>query len=139
MKIIIDSNRIIAALIKESTTRSIISDQFFEFISPDFIFTEIRKYEEDIIKKAKITKNEFEILLAILFENIEVISKEEYEKIIIEIKEKIEDPKDLPYLAVAILTDSYGIWSHDPDFSKQKILRILTNIDMLNISGKSKF
>jgi len=33
MKIVIDSNRVIAALIKESTTREILFDKNFEFIA----------------------------------------------------------------------------------------------------------
>ncbi len=56
MNFVIDGNRVIAGLIKDSITRSIIFDSFFEFVAPDFILTEIRKYEKEIIKKADITK-----------------------------------------------------------------------------------
>ncbi|MEK6948272.1 MAG: PIN domain-containing protein, partial [Nanoarchaeota archaeon] len=82
MKIVVHGNRVIAALIKDSTTRDIIFDTFFELFTPDFILTEIRKYEDEIIKKARITKDEFEILLTIIFENITIIDKTEYENII---------------------------------------------------------
>ena len=50
MKIVIDSNRVIAAMIKESTTRHILLNQFFEFIAPDYLISEVRKYEDKIIK-----------------------------------------------------------------------------------------
>ena len=136
MKIVVDGNRVIAALIKESTTREIIFDSFFEFVTPDFILTEIRKYEDEIIKKARITKDEFEILLTIIFENIIILSKTDYEHLIPKLEKEINDYKDLPYLAASISSNAYGIWSHDPDLLQQKKVKILTNIDMLRVSGR---
>jgi len=60
MKIVVDANRIFAATIKDSTTRGILLDLFFEFIAPDFIISEIRKHEDRTMKVAQITKGEFE-------------------------------------------------------------------------------
>ena len=119
MKVVIDGNRVIAALIKESTTREIILDSIFEFIAPEFILIEVKKYRDEIIKKAKITEEEFEILLGIIFENIKIIPKEDYENFIFKIEKEINDKKDLPYIAVAVYSNAYGIWSHDTDFLKQ--------------------
>ena len=56
MKIVIDSNRVIASLIKESTTRDILFKGNFEFFAPDFIQIELHKYRDDITKKANLTK-----------------------------------------------------------------------------------
>lgn len=137
MKIVVDSNRIIAALIKDSTTRGIILDSFFDFVTPEYILIEIRKYEEDIIKKAKITKKEFEILLALISESITIIPSVEYGTFIGKLRKEIKDHKDLPYMAVFLSTNAHGIWSHDSDFLQQKRIKILTNIDMLKLSGKS--
>lgn len=49
-------------------------------------------------------------------------------------KNYIEDEKDIPYLAVCLACNVYGIWTHDPDFLKQKKVKILANIDMLRLS-----
>ena len=49
MKIVIDSNRVIASLIKEGTTREILFDKKFEFFAPEFIKSEIDKYKEDYL------------------------------------------------------------------------------------------
>ncbi|MEK6948401.1 MAG: PIN domain-containing protein, partial [Nanoarchaeota archaeon] len=72
----------------------------------------------------------------IIFENITIIDKTEYENIIADLQKDINDKKDLPYLALALSSKAYGIWSHDPDFLEQKKVKILTNIDMLRLSGK---
>ena len=139
MKIVIDCNRIIAALIKDSTTRSIIMDNFFEFIAPDFVLSEVRKHEEEIIKKANITNEELEILLALLFDTITIIPRTDYDHFLNDLTTEIKDQNDLPYLAVSMSEKADGIWSHDPHFQEQKKVKVLTNIDLLKISGKIKF
>ncbi len=138
MKIVIDSNRVIAAMIKESTTREILFDQTFEFIAPDYLMSEVTKYEYHIIKSIGVSRREFEILLAIIFESITIIPESEYKQFIVQIKDEIKDPKDIPYLATCLATKAYGIWTHDLQFKEQDKVKVLTNIDMLKLSGKLK-
>ena len=47
MKIVIDSNRIAAALLKDSTTRGILFDTNFNFIAPEFVKEEIKKHQQE--------------------------------------------------------------------------------------------
>lgn len=49
MILVIDTNRIIAALIKDSISRSIILSGKIEFITLNFGKKEIEKYKEEII------------------------------------------------------------------------------------------
>ena len=138
MRIVIDANRVIAALIKDSTTRQILLDLNFEFIAPDYILVEIYKNENRILNASGITKDEFEILLALIFEHITIIPEIEYRKFLETIKNEIKDTMDLQYFAVCFARNAYGIWTHDPDFMKQNKVKIFTNIDMLKLSGQVK-
>ena len=70
MKVLVDTNRIIAALIRKGTTRDILFDENFEFVTPDFTITEIKEHEDELRKKTKLTKEEFDVLLALIFEHI---------------------------------------------------------------------
>mgnify|MGYP001584687135 CR=1 FL=1 len=45
MKVVIDSNRVIASLLRDSTTREILYNRRFDFIAPEFIKVEIQKYK----------------------------------------------------------------------------------------------
>src|SRR3989344_8877060 len=119
MKIVIDSNRVIAALVKESTTREIIFDKTFEFFAPEYIKNEIENYKDEIIEKISIIYEEFEILNSLVFENIAIIPQSEYNKFLDELKNEIQDIDDLPYLAVCLLIKAEGIWTHDPHFKEQ--------------------
>ena len=138
MKILVDTNRIIAALIKNGTTRDILFDENFEFVTPDFTITEIREHEEELLKKTKLTKQEFDILLVLIFEHITIIPFSEYEDFIEECKEDINDLDDIPYLAACLASNAQGIWAHDPHLLEQHKAKVFTNIDLLKFSGKAK-
>lgn len=80
MKIVIDANRLIAALIAQSTTRELLLNDNFVFIAPDTIVAEIRKHRKELVKKAKISGQEFDVLFELFFERITVVPKVDYEK-----------------------------------------------------------
>lgn len=138
MKILVDTNRIIAALVQESTTRDILFDENFKFLTPDYTITEIEEHKEELKKKTKLTDEEFEILLALIFEQIDIIPKSEYEDFLNKSKSLISDPDDVPHLAACFASKADGIWAHDPHFKKQDKFKVFTNIDMLRIGGKAK-
>ncbi|MBI2629090.1 hypothetical protein HYW74_03330 [Candidatus Pacearchaeota archaeon] len=133
MKIIIDSNRVIAALIKDSTTRAILFNKTFQFFAPSYIKSEIAKYKQEIINKAGINSKEFDALISMIFECITIIPQEKYSSIIDKVKDKTSDVNDFPYFAVCLLINAGGIWTHDPHFYKQNNYKIFTNMDMLRI------
>ena len=134
MKVVIDSNRVIASLLRDSTTREILYNRRFDFIAPEFIKVEIQKYKKDLISKAGITEEEFASLLSLFFEKITLIPNEEYSEYFKELTTDISDPKDIPYFACSLATKSKGIWSHDPHFQKQSKVKIFTNIDLLRLA-----
>ena len=138
MKIAVDTNRIIAAFVKDSTTRKILFDGNFEFVTPDCTITEIQEHKEELKDKTNLNDDEFDILLALVFENIAIIPKSDYEAYFDECKNEISDADDVPVLAVAIATKAEAIWAHDPHFKQQKKVKVFTNIDLLRIGEKSK-
>ncbi|MBS3143001.1 PIN domain-containing protein [Candidatus Woesearchaeota archaeon] len=138
MKILIDTNRIIAALSKPSTTRNILFDTFFEFITPDHTIDEIREHSDELKKKITLTDEEFDSLLALFFERITIIPESEFKQFLHECKHDISDPDDIPHLAACLATRAEGIWAHDPHFKEQHKAKVFTNIDMLRMSGKMK-
>jgi predicted nucleic acid-binding protein len=133
MKIVVDSNRVIAALLKDSTTRQILHNDSFEFVSPEFVMEEVAKYKAELMVKAKITEEQFETLLSMLIAEITVIEKIKYAADIRVLEKEIPDKKDIPYLACCVATRAEGVWTHDPHFLKQNKIRVFTNIDLIKI------
>jgi predicted nucleic acid-binding protein len=113
MKIVIDSNIIFSALI---SGKELYIDIFkaLQIYVPDFIFKEISKYEERIIKKTKIP-NYFTFFIRELFSEVTVIpkfgiTKKNFKKAL-SLCQDI-DPKDTPYLALSIELD-IPLWTND--------------------------
>lgn len=133
MKVVIDTNRIIASLIKEGVSRAILFSKKFNFITPDFSLEEITKYKKEIMDKARISEEEFRLLLVLLFEKITIIPKEEYSPFMAEARLLISDTNDVPFIALALNSKTDGIWSDDSDFLKQNKIRIFSTKEMIEL------
>lgn len=129
MKLIIDTNRIIASLIKNSLSRQIFNSPLFEFITPDYTLQELSKYETVIRKKAKLTHEEFDLLLALIFAQITIIPKEDYQDFLDTAKTFIEDLDDVPFVALALAIKVDGIWTDDTHFQTNKHFTVFRTKD----------
>jgi len=134
MKTVVDTNRIIAALIKEGTTREILFDKRFSFITPDHTIVEIFEHESELRAKSKLDHYGFNDLVKMILDNVDIVPKSYYEKFIDDCKLDISDIKDIPILATAIAVRAHGIWAHDPHFKEQDKVKVFTNIDMLRFT-----
>ena len=133
MEIVVDSNVVFSAMISDSTTREILLDSGHKFYSPEYIKSEITKYQDSITEKSGLTSQEFEILLNLILDEIEIQAKEEYKNELDKAEEILEDQdiKDVPFLAVAIYKNC-KIWSDDKDFQEQDIVEVITTKEMVN-------
>jgi len=67
----------------------------------------------------------------LILEVVTLIPKIEYNKFVDKFKSEISDPKDVPYIACCVATNSEGVWSHDPHMKEQDKVKVFTNIDLL--------
>jgi len=104
MKLVIDANIIISAMIKDSITRKIITDSKIEFYSPGKVIEEVLKHSDLIAKKAGLTNEEVLSFFRILLDNIRVVPEGEYRDSISEAFNiaKNFDEKDTPFIALAL-------------------------------------
>ena len=132
MKIILDVNVILSALIRDSTTRKIILNSEFDFYFPELSLHKIRKYKDYILEKSGLTEEEFNKLMATLFKYIKLVPTEETEKNWHEAKKIMEhvDPEDVVFIATALSISDSVIWSDDRHFEKQDKIRIFKTKDM---------
>ena len=134
MKILVDANIIISALIKDSKIRELLIKKRFEFVSPDFILEEIDKYKDYICEKSGLSKEEFELLITLIFENIKIIPKEEYETYLEKAKEIMkEDIKDITYVACYFALRCDYLWTNDSDFDNNKDIKIINIKELLEL------
>ncbi len=140
MKLVIDANIIVAALVRNSKARDIIVSGKFELVSPDFVLQEVYKYEDYICSKSGLLKEEFELLISLVFEHVTIFPGRSYRHKIVEANNLIEDIKDVPYVACYLALECYAIWTSDLDFKGKKDIKTVTTADLLrlldNVAGE---
>ena len=133
MKLVVDTNIIISALIKDSTARKIIIKGNYDLISIAFSKKEIDKHKILIMRKANVNETEFELIINRLFEKI-IFLDDEIIKTRIKEAEKVMDkvdPDDTPFIAAALAINS-DIWSDDKHFLRQNIIKIWKTTNLFN-------
>ncbi len=133
MRLVIDANIIVAALVRNSKARDIIVSGKFELVSPDFVLQEVYKYEDYICSKSGLLKEEFELLISLVFEHVTISPGRSYRHKIVEANNLIEDIKDVPYVACYLALECYAIWTSDLDFKGKKDIKTVTTADLLRL------
>lgn len=134
MRLIVDTNIIISALIKDSITRKLLMHLEAKLYSPQFLQNEVEKYKSEILRKANLNEIEFKVLFdqiknKIIFLDYPFFSSK-YDQAG-KIMDKI-DPQDTPFIAAALATGS-DIWSDDRHFEKQKKIKIWKTSDLVTL------
>jgi len=133
MKLVIDANVVISALIADSKTRELIVTLEPDLLTPVFVYDEIENYEDLIVEKSGMEPDRVAQFIDLLFQYIEVIPASEFYPAIENADEAIgeTDPDDVLYLACAMACDA-AVWSDDSDFDEQDTVEIYTTSDVIS-------
>ena len=127
IKIVVDANVIISALIGGSS-RDILFDHRYDFLTTEFTLEEVKKYIPEIAKKSKADEKFITETLELI--PLTIKKRDFYEESLSEAEEMIGeiDEKDVEILGLAIETNDY-LWSQDKDFEKAGYEKLLKTKD----------
>jgi predicted nucleic acid-binding protein len=133
MKLVIDANVVISALIADSKTRELIVTLEPDLLTPAFVHEEIENYEDLIVAKSGLEPDRVAQFIDLLFQYIEDIPADDFYPAIEKADEAIgdTDPDDVLYLACAIASDG-AIWSDDTDFDEQELVERYSTSDVID-------
>ena len=114
----LDTNILIAALIKNSFTRKIFFSSDIEFFLPEYALEEVTRHRAKISRHSHLSYREIDLLLSLLLESVIVVPAQ---KILPHVKAAEAlignvDMDDVPFVALALATENDGIWSNDRAF-----------------------
>jgi predicted nucleic acid-binding protein len=134
MRIVLDTNILISAMVKKGFTRDFIIKSKHEFLTPAYTLSEINKYKEDICKKGNLDNKSFFLLLEIIFKYAKILNPIYYYEYMEEANKIIGHIHitDIVFIATA-LAFNCPIWSDDKHFQKQKQIKIFTTKDILDL------
>ena len=133
MKLVIDANVVIFALIADSKTRELIVTLEPDLLTPAFVHDEIGNYQDLIVEKSGMEPDRVAQFIELLFQYIDVVPATDFYPAIETADTAIgdTDPDDVLYLACAIACDA-AIWSDDSDFDEQDLVEGYTTSDVIN-------
>jgi len=135
MRLVVDTNRIIAALVKDSTSRKILFSDKIDFLTIEITGQEIEEHRQELLDKTRLTDERLNLALSFLFSRIFVVSDIVVESKMDEAKKIMDalDPDDTPFIALALAVENDGIWSDDKHFKQQNTIRIWETKDLLTL------
>ncbi|MDP2718038.1 MAG: PIN domain-containing protein [Candidatus Micrarchaeota archaeon] len=133
MRLVVDTNRLMAALIKDSVSRKIIRTPRFEFYSLAILRQDIAKYQDDLLEKSGLNLAEFGRLADSLFRHVSLVDETLVQTQMAPAKAAMDsvDPGDTPFLAAALAIHADGIWSDDRHFERQTLVPLFKTKELL--------
>lgn len=135
MKLIIDTNVLISAILKDSLARKILFNPKFEFYVCEFVFEEIAEHFQEIIKKSGLSSKDLMNLLNEIKGQISIIPSEIFSQKL-ESADRIIgniDKKDIPLAALALAIPNEGIWTNDKHFLGQKKIKAWATAELMGL------
>ena len=136
MLLVVDVNVFFSALIKKGNSFEVFEKnklfKKFEFVAPEFMFSELDSKMARLLNETKLSKEEVEKALSFIKEQITVVPASEF---IDKLSEAMElNFKDSPYLALALKLNC-PIFSGDKGLKEQTEVKVLSPRELLNIIG----
>ena len=135
MRLVIDTNVFMAGLLKDSIVRKVLSSENIQFFIPEHALDELEKHKNTLIKKANINAAEFDEMVSLLLENIEVVPESKIKAKFKEAEDVMKDIdiKDSPFMAAVLSIECGGLLTFDEHFQKQNKIKIFKIKDLINI------
>lgn len=130
MKFVVDTNILFTFFWKKSFTRRLFVNQDLELVSPEYSLEEIGKYSDEIIKRAGLSKKEFDDIRRELAPMVEFIPLGEYREYLKRALKVCYDKDDLDFFALSLKLKC-PIWSNDKELKKQNKVEIYSTRDVL--------
>lgn len=136
MRIVVDTNILFTFFWPESFTKGLLTDNNFEFCSPEIALEEIERNSKEIVRKTKINSERFNNLFRELANHIAFIPLKDYVEFV-RPAEDISDKDDLDFVALALKLNC-KIWSNDPHLKEQTKINVLTTPEFIEYIEKTR-
>lgn len=133
LKLILDTNIILKALIKNSKVRAILLSPNYQLYVPAYAVEEVKKHVPLLIEKTGLSEEKIKLALGILLTNIQVVPPENISTKWNEAEEIMGpiDRGDVPFIAAALSIAWDGIWSDDRDLKRQKRVKVWSTREIM--------
>src|SRR3989338_6112667 len=131
MELVVDATVVFTGIIGTGVTKEIIFSKSVKLHSPEALFREFEEHKSRIKILSGLSLAELDELLGKLKGAIMPFPMSKYEKFLNEANKLISDPYDTEYLALSLSMGKCPIWSNDPHFKKQSLVKVFTTEELV--------
>jgi predicted nucleic acid-binding protein len=135
VRLVVDTNRIIAATLRDSFSRRVLFCSKFEFITPKFAYLEVIRHRQELLEKSGLSSINFDLALNSILSHVRQVDDvdmvpffEPAKRIMASI-----DFSDSLFIALALSIENDGIWTEDRHFRMQSAVRIWSTAELLTL------
>ncbi len=134
-RLVVDANVYIAAFLRDSTVRRILTASFLELFVPEFLFEEIDRHLPDLMARTSFGAREAGKLRRRMEAYLTVVPATAVRSQIRAARRIMEpiDRRDSPYVAAALALDCDGIWSDDLHLKRQSAVPCWTTKQLVSV------
>ncbi len=132
MKLIVDTNIVMAALIKEGMCRYLLTHFDGELYAIKLLANEREKYKEYLLKKTGINEEMLQRIVQLIYDKMILLDDTLIEQHMEQAKKIIAkyDNDDVPFIAAALAVQA-DIWSDDDHFKQQTQIKVWTTEELV--------
>jgi predicted nucleic acid-binding protein len=133
LRLVLDTNVVLGALIKESRIRSVLLSPNHLFFVPEYLLDEDERHLFLVRNKTGLPDDGIRLVLNTLMARVQTIPHEDISKKWKEAEQTLAgiDEQDVPFVAVALSVDCDGIWSDGRDLKWQNEVRVWNTREVL--------
>ena len=131
MLFVVDATALFSVLIGKSFSSNILFKEGIDWYSPEFLKEELKEHKEEIMAKSSLKEDDFNTLIDLVFSQIKIVHEDVFRDKRELAKSLISDPDDTEYLALSLALNKCPIWSNDPHFKEQSLVRVFTTEELV--------
>lgn len=132
MELVIDTNILVAAIMKNSLTRNLVLSDSFTLWCPQRSRFEVLKYYDEYLRRSGLNPPEFDMVVDLVFSAVNIIPFRKYSLFEKQASLFCPDPFDWPFFAVALYKQC-PIWSNERRLKGQKVIPVYNTADVLSL------
>ena len=129
--LIVDSGIIFTGLVGTGVTKALLFSKNLKLFGPEYLFDEVKEHLSRIKLLSSLSSSKVDLLISKLRRHINIVEKSKFEAFLNEASRLILDPDDTEYLALSLSMDNCPIWSNDPHFKEQSLVKIFTTEELV--------
>ena len=136
MRLVVDANILLAAFLKDATTRELLLEDTLELFAPEHLLSEIRRLLKNprIRRRLRLSDEDLYELTSGILSRIDFIPENVFLTSIKQALSLVAHDEDSPYVALALALD-IPVWSNDyelKNLSSSKI-KVLTTAELIGL------